>query len=110
MLYQIQVIILDMYEQYHMSSHAIWLYIGFCDWLWLNHFRADIQPYGTATRVISNHFYCHITTHCALVSEILESVLQTVQKQFTYRQYILTDLYRRHVQIHIQLVDIAYIN
>ncbi len=30
----------------------------------------------------------------ALVSEILESVLQTVQKQFTYRQYILTDLYR----------------
>ncbi len=31
---------------------------------------------------------------CALVSEILESVLQTVQKQFTYRQYILTDLYR----------------
>ncbi len=28
------------------------------------------------------------------MSEILESVLQTVQKQFTYRQYILTDLYR----------------
>ncbi len=27
---------------------------------------------------------------CALVSEILESVLQTVQKLFTYRQYILT--------------------
>ncbi len=27
----------------------------------------------------------------ALVSEFLESVLQTVQKQFTYRQYILTD-------------------
>ncbi len=32
---------------------------------------------------------------CALVSEILESVPQTVQKQFTYRQYIFTDLYRR---------------
>ncbi len=32
---------------------------------------------------------------CAVVSEILESVLQTVQKQFTYRQYILTDLHRR---------------
>ncbi len=27
---------------------------------------------------------------CALVSEILENVLQTVQKQFTYRQYIQT--------------------
>ncbi len=36
--------------------------------------------------------YHHST--CALVSETLESVLQTVQKQFTYRQYILTDLYR----------------
>ncbi len=34
---------------------------------------------------------------CALVSEILESVLQTVQKQLTYRQYhyIHTDLYRQ---------------
>ncbi len=31
----------------------------------------------------------------SLLSEIIESVLQTVQKQFTYRQYILTDLYRR---------------
>ncbi len=40
-------------------------------------------------QIKSNHFYCHIT--CALVSEILESVLQTVQKQFTYRQYIFTD-------------------
>ncbi len=29
--------------------------------------------------------------HSALVSEFLESVLQTVQKQFTYRQSILTD-------------------
>ncbi len=41
----------------------------------------------------SNNFNCHST--CALMSEILESVLQTVQKQFTYWQYILTDLYRR---------------
>ncbi len=32
---------------------------------------------------------------CALVSEILESVLQTMHKQFTYGQYILTDLSRR---------------
>ncbi len=29
------------------------------------------------------------------MSQILESVLQTVQTQFTYGQYILTDLYRR---------------
>ncbi len=34
----------------------------------------------------------------ALVSEILESVLQTVQKHFTYRQYILTDLSEDNVQ------------
>ncbi len=37
----------------------------------------------------------HHHSTCALLSEILESVLQTVQKQFTYRQYILTDLNRR---------------
>ncbi len=37
----------------------------------------------------------HHHSTCALVSEILESVLQTVQKQFTYTQYILTDLFRR---------------
>ncbi len=38
----------------------------------------------------------HHHSTCALVSDILESVLQTVQKQLTYRQYhyILTDLYR----------------
>ncbi len=37
----------------------------------------------------------HHHSTCALVSKIIESVLQTVQEQFTYRQYILTDLYRR---------------
>ncbi len=39
----------------------------------------------------------HHHSTCALMSEILESVLQTVQKQLTYRQYhyILTDLYRQ---------------
>ncbi len=38
----------------------------------------------------------HHHSTCAMVSEILESMLQTVQKQLTYRQYhyILTDLYR----------------
>ncbi len=46
-----------------------------------------------SNQIKSNHFYCHST--CALVSEIIESVLQRVQNQFTYRQYILTDLSRR---------------
>ncbi len=36
----------------------------------------------------------HHHSTCALVSEILESVVQTAQKQFTYREYILTNLYR----------------
>ncbi len=36
--------------------------------------------------------YIYIKSNHSLVSEILESVLQTVQKQF--RQCILTDLYR----------------
>ncbi len=44
----------------------------------------------------SNHvLLSHHHSTCASVSEIHESVLQTVQKQFTYRQYILTDFYRR---------------
>ncbi len=53
---------------------------------------------------------------CASVSEILESVLQTVQKQFTYRQYILTQktMCRMHIHIvstHSVLLDIlAVIN
>ncbi len=45
----------------------------------------------------------HHHNTCALVSEILESVLQTVQKQFTYRQYTLTDLSRK------QCAEYAYI-
>ncbi len=51
--------------------------------------------------LLSNH-----NSTCALVSEILESVLQTVQKQFTYRQYILTDLYRWQMcKIHIHILS-----
>ncbi len=46
------------------------------------------------TKSLKSLFYCHITT-ARVVSEILESGLQTVQKQFTYRQYIPTDLLRR---------------
>ncbi len=50
--------------------------------------RVSPQLYPIKSLLLSHH---HST--CALVSEILESVLQTVQKQFTYRQYhyILTD-------------------
>ncbi len=43
--------------------------------------------------LLSHH---HSTS--ALVSEILERVLQTVQKQFTYGQYILTDCTEDNVQ------------
>ncbi len=45
---------------------------------------------------------------CALMSEILESVLQTVQKQFTYRQYILTDLYRRQCAEYTYIYSLRY--
>ncbi len=56
-------------------------------------------PLGTiglrSSNQIKSLFLSHHHSTCALVSEILESMLQTVQKQFTYRQYILTDVYRR---------------
>ncbi len=55
-----------------------------------NIYTVYIYIYIYQITLLSHH---HST--CALVSEILESVLQTVQKQITYRQYILTDLYRR---------------
>ncbi len=54
--------------------------------------------------VISNQIKSLLLSHhhstSALVSEILESVLQTVQKQkqFTYRQYIFTDCTEDNVQ------------
>ncbi len=49
----------------------------------------------------------------ALLSEILESVLQTVQKkQFTYRQYLLTDCTEDNVQknTYIYSVHTVYYN
>ncbi len=60
--------------------------------LWHSQFVVYI-PY--TSNQIKSLLLSHHHSRCALVSEILESVLQTVQKQFTYRQYILTDLYRR---------------
>ncbi len=60
------------------------------------------QRYGSANyNVKSNQIKSLLLSHhhstCALLSEILESVLHTVQKQLTYRQYhyLLTDLYRQ---------------
>ncbi len=50
----------------------------------------------------------HHHSTCSLVSEILESVLQTVQKKITYRQYILTDLCRRQCAEYIYSVHIVY--
>ncbi len=74
----------------------------------LNYFLSSNQD-------IITQFFCEITetcsdSTCAMVSEILESVLQTVQKRFTYRQYILTDLYRRqHAEYtHIYSVHTVY--
>ncbi len=55
---------------------------------------------------INSLLLSHHHSTCALVSEILESVLQTVQKQFTYRQYILTDLSRKTMcRIHIHILS-----
>ncbi len=56
--------------------------------------------------IISNQIKSLLSSHhhstSALVSEILESMLQTVQKkqkkQFTYRQYIFTDCTEDNVQ------------
>ncbi len=52
--------------------------------------------------LIKSLLLSHHHSTSALVSEILESVLQTVQKkqkkQFTYRQYIFTDCTEDNVQ------------
>ncbi len=55
-------------------------------------------------KIKSNHFYCHITT--AQVSEILTSVLQTVQKKLnnlhmdsTYLQTVQKTMCKIHIHI-----------
>ncbi len=73
--------------------------VSFCS-TWFVHIYVIFRV--TMQYIISNQIKSLLLSHhystCALMSEILESVLQTVQKQFTYRQYILTDLYRRQCQ------------
>ncbi len=62
-------------------------------------------------QIKSNHFYCAVVmwqyhSTSALVSEILESVLQTVQKQFTYRQYLyLQTVQKTMCKIHIHILS-----
>ncbi len=65
----------------------------------LDHFKTVIRQMeidSTISNQIKSLLLSHHHSTCALMSEILESVLHTVQKQLTYRQYhyILTDLYR----------------
>ncbi len=63
-------------------------------YIWTIAILTKTKPQETSNQIKSLLLSHHHST-CALVSVILESVLQTVQKQFTNRQYILTDLYRR---------------
>jgi len=77
---------------------------------------SDLYTIVIMSNQIKSLLLSHHHSTCALVSEILEIVLQTVQKQFTYRQYILTQktMCRMHIHIvstHSVLLDIlAVIN
>ncbi len=57
---------------------------------------------ASSSNQIKSLLLSHHHSTFALVSEILESVLQTVQKQFTYRQYILIQMTMCNIHIHIQ--------
>ncbi len=61
----------------------------------LHNYTSFIIPNVDLSSLSNQNITFIVTSPQHLVSEILESVLQTVQKQFTHRQYILTDLYRR---------------
>ncbi len=81
-------------------------------YIWTIAILTKTKPQETSNQIKSLLLSHHHST-CALVSVILESVLQTVQKQFTNRQYILTDLYRRQCaeytyiySVHGVLLDI----
>ncbi len=50
---------------------------------------------------VKSFLLSHHHSTLALMSEILESMLQTVQKQFTYKQYILTKKTMCRIHIHI---------
>ncbi len=60
-----------------------------------------LLPLTSNQNQIKSLLLSHHHSTYALVSEILESVLQTVQKQFTYRQYILTQKTMCRIHIHI---------
>ncbi len=73
-------------------SAAVLVKVSLCNYIKC-HFWMWMQPY--IKKIIKSLLLSHHHSTCTLVSEILESVPQTVQKQFTYRQYMLTDLSRR---------------
>ncbi len=72
------------------SSKSLLLLVLLCP-AWYHTYISEMSIWCQIKSILLSH---HHST-CALMSEILESVHQTVQKQFIYRQYILTDLYRR---------------
>ncbi len=89
------------------TCSVYWSFCPIVDWT-----KAVLQSklaVNCNNQIKSNHKSLLLSYHhstCALVSEILESVLQTVQKQFTYRQYILTDLSRKTMcRIHIHVLS-----
>ncbi len=69
-----------------------------------------VQLNGSQRRKTSNQIKSLLLSHhhstCALVNEILESVLRTVQKQFTYIQYIFIQM--TLCNIHIYIVHTVY--
>ncbi len=58
--------------------------------IWMKHIRLNFHKNISKSNQIKSLLLSHHHSTCALVSEILESGLQIVQKQFTYRQYIQT--------------------
>ncbi len=69
-----------------------------------------VNVFMSHSNQIKSLLLSHHHSTCALVSEILESVLQTVQNIFTYRQYILTDLYRRQCAEYTYIYSVHTVN
>ncbi len=61
-----------------------------------------MQQLGCFKSLLLSHHH----SSCALVSEILESVLQTVLKQFTHGQYIFTEFYRWQCAIYTYIYSV----
>ncbi len=74
---------------------------------WTN-WGGDPTSGKAAGNQIKSLLLSHHHSTCALMSEILESMLHTVQKQLTYSQYhyILTDLYRWQCAIYTYIYSV----